>query len=70
MKKFIAIEGSTIWDVCLNTYGTLDLIVKLMTDNNFPGVNEYPKAGQVFLYDESLVVGVGNTKQDIKYATS
>lgn len=55
MKTFIAVEGSTIYDVCLNTYGTLNRLVKLMDDNNYPGVDTYPYVGQVFLYDENLV---------------
>ena len=55
MKKFIAVDNSTIYDVCLNTYGTLNLLAKLMHDNNHEGVNTYPIAGQIFLYDENLV---------------
>jgi hypothetical protein len=55
MKEFIAISNSTIYDVCLNTYGTLNLLGKLMSDNDFPGVDAYPINGQVFLYDDNLV---------------
>jgi hypothetical protein len=55
MQQFKAAQNSTIFDVCLNTYGTLNLLVKLMKDNNFPGVDTYPAAGQIFLYDETLV---------------
>ncbi len=55
MKQFIAIEGSTIYDVCLNTYGTLNRLVKLMDDNSFDGVDTVVQAGQIFLYDETLV---------------
>jgi hypothetical protein len=55
MKQFTAISNSTIYDVCLNTYGTLNLLVKLMDDNSFPGVDTYPQHGQVFVYDDSLV---------------
>jgi len=55
MKQFIAVANSTVYDVCLNTYGTLNLIAKLMDDSNHPGVNTNPTVGQVFLYDENLV---------------
>lgn len=55
IKEFIAVDGSTVYDVCLNTYGTLNLLAKLMLDSGHDGVNTYPVAGQVFLYDESLV---------------
>jgi hypothetical protein len=55
MKQFVAVANSTIYDVCLNTYGTLNLLAKLMDDSNHQGVNTNPIVGQVFLYDENLV---------------
>lgn len=55
MTKFIAVSNSTIYDVCLNTYGSLNYLAKLMNDNNFEGVNTYPENGQEFLFDETLV---------------
>lgn len=55
MKTFTAISNSTIYDVCLNTYGTLDYLVKLMVDNNHAGVDVFPINGQIFVYDETLV---------------
>lgn len=70
MKQFIAVDMCTIYDVCLNTYGTLDYLVKLMVDNNFLGVNSYPVAGQVFTYDSTLVYGLAQQQNNtIKYAT-
>lgn len=69
MQQFNAISNSTIYDVCLNTYGTLDYLVKLMTDNNFGGVNNYPTNGQQFLFDETLVVDKSGKDLTIKYAT-
>lgn len=68
MQVFKAVENSTIYDVCLNTYGTLNLLVKLMVDNSFVGVNYYPTAGQEFTFDETLVANQA-TAQNIKYAT-
>jgi len=73
MTSFFAVDGSTIWDVCLNTYGTLNLLGKLMDDNNYPGVETYPKAGQEFLFDETLVSNQQTFKRTAlsgeKYAT-
>lgn len=73
MTTFVAVDNSTIYDVCLNTYGSLDFLVKLMTDNDFDGVETRPIAGQEFLFDEKLVVNqlvyFSNTKNGIKYAT-
>lgn len=71
MTEFKAVEGSSIWDVCLNTYGTLNYIVKLMVDNRHPGVNFYPVNGTAFLYDETLVYNLSAQKSNtVKYATS
>lgn len=69
MKVFTAISNSTIYDVCLNTYGTLNFLIKLMTDNNFAGVDEYPYNGQQFIFDETLVANQAVKQVDIKYAT-
>jgi hypothetical protein len=80
MTTFTAISNSTIFDVCLNTYGTLDHLVKLMDDNGHEGVDTYPVNGQQFTYDETLVnnisvnnvgspAGVSGTLSPIKYAT-
>ena len=30
MTEFAAVDNSNIYDVCLNTYGSLDMLVKLM----------------------------------------
>ena len=70
IREFKAVDMSTIYDVCLNTYGNLDYLVKLMTDNNFDGVNSFPIAGQIFVYDDTLVYGLAQQKNNtIKYAT-
>jgi hypothetical protein len=55
MSEFIAVANSTIYDVCLNTYGTLNHLGKLMDDNDFSGVMDVVAAGDVFLFDENLV---------------
>lgn len=69
MLQFKAVENSSIWDVCLNTYGTFNYLVKLMVDNNHAGVNVYPVAGQIYNYDETLVDNNDGRVKDIKYAT-
>jgi hypothetical protein len=55
MTTFIAIDNSTIYDVCLNTYGTLNRLAKLMDDNSWASVDQYPTAGQEIIFDETLV---------------
>lgn len=66
MTTFIAGEGSTILDVCLNTYGTLDYLVKLMVDNNHPSVNDRPVKGTAYVFDETLV-SVTNKNTNLNY---
>lgn len=55
MTTFTAIANSTIYDVCLNTYGTLNKLAKLMDDNDWDGVDTDPVQGDEFLFDETLV---------------
>ena len=69
MQIFTAVSNCTIYDVCLNTYGTLDLLTKLMSDNNFGSVNNYPANGQQFKFDETLVANQAVQQLNIKYAT-
>lgn len=55
MLQYKAIEGQSIWDIVLNTYGSFDYIVKLLTDNNLANANVVPYSGQIFIWDETLV---------------
>lgn len=81
MKEFIAISNSTIYDVCLNTYGALDYLIKLMVDNNISDININPINGQIFMYDDTLVNKISNVNNNsnliinsnlaqLKYTTS
>lgn len=62
-----------MYDVCLNTYGTLDLTYKLLTDNQVTSIEYTAQTGDVFVYDDTLTVnpGVSRTKtiSDVRYAT-
>ena len=56
LKNYSAVYGQSIFDVCLNTYGSLDNLVKLLRDSGTAGINDVPASGQVYVYDDSLVV--------------
>jgi hypothetical protein len=57
LKNYNAINGQSIFDVCLNTYGTLDLLIKQLVDSGAgQGIDDVPVSGQVYVYDDSLVV--------------
>lgn len=55
MSTFTAINNSTIFDVCLNTYGTLNKLAQLMDDNDWEGVSTYPAQGDEFTFDNTQV---------------
>lgn len=74
MRTYYAINGQSLADVCMNTYGSMDFFYKLLTDNNIPDANILPSTGLPFSWDETLVVdfvvGQTLTKNNIKYATA
>jgi hypothetical protein len=55
MKTFNAQDGQSVLDVVLNTYGTMDKLVKLMQDNAIPGVLSKPVTAQKFLFDDTQI---------------
>jgi hypothetical protein len=59
MTIYKAISGQSIIDVCLNTYGSIDYLYKLMQDNNVASVNTNVYGGQKFTWDDSLVIDQG-----------
>lgn len=75
LKSYNAITGQSIYDVCLNTYGTLDLLVKLLVDSGGGnGVDDIPASRQAYIYDDALVVdqsiNQAYTLSGIIYATA
>ncbi|HWB93508.1 MAG TPA: hypothetical protein VG605_16725 [Puia sp.] len=73
LQKFEAVSGQSVYDVCLNCYGSLDLLYKLIQDNGLDSVNVSPHSRQVFIYDDALVIDQGVNQQFTqagkKYAT-
>lgn len=59
IKQYSAVYGQSLLDVCLQVYGTLDLLVKLCLDSGVSSVNDTPKSQQVFVYDDQLTVRQG-----------
>lgn len=75
LKNYKAINGQSIFDVCLNTYGSLDLLVKQLVDSGTgQGVNDTPASGQIYVYDDALVVDQAVNQAylltNIRYATA
>ena len=53
--QYQAINGQSIYDICLMTYGTFDLLGKLVTDN-LVSIDDTIVSGQQFTWDEMLSV--------------
>lgn len=71
-SEYRCINGQSYSDVILNTYGTMDLYVKGLSDNNGEP-NALPVSGQIFKWDNTLVNNETTTvlinKKSVKYAT-
>lgn len=56
MSTFSAVNGQSLFDVCCNTYGSLDYLYKLLQDNSVANIDESVNTAQKFSYDNTLVV--------------
>jgi len=74
MQTCTAVEGQSLYDVCLNTYGSLDFLLKMLQDSGVSDINQSPHSGQVFSFDPQLVVDQGINRQltvtNTRYATA
>lgn len=74
IQNYRSLEGQSIYDVCLMTYGTLDLLYQLIKDNNYTNVNFVPAAGTVFTWEDTLVIDekvfITNQTLGVSYSTS
>lgn len=68
IQSVTSVNQQTMYDLCLMTYGTLDLIVKFCNDNGVGDINYVPPAPQVFVYDTDLVTD--QKTNNYLYATS
>lgn len=59
IQTYQAIHGQSLYDICLQTYGDLGLLTKLLSDNGIDSLNVIPYSRQPFLWDDSLVADQG-----------
>lgn len=64
MLVFNSMNGMSIWDVCLQTYGSFDYMVKLLTDNNITDIDTVPLSGQSFVWDETISTGASQISKN------
>jgi len=59
-EDFIVAEfGQSIYDICLMTYGNIELIYKLIQDNNIVSLNNTDLSGKKFIFTPSLTIDKG-----------
>jgi len=69
---YSTLSNQSIFDVCLMTNGTLDLLSKIVS-GNLTSINEPIRLNNKINWDESLTIGVVNKtveKQNVVMATS
>ncbi|HVX01015.1 MAG TPA: hypothetical protein VHA52_11345 [Candidatus Babeliaceae bacterium] len=69
MNNYYATMGQSLYDICLNTYGSLDYLLKLMLDNSITTLSHMPGPDQQFVYDTTLVANQQITQLNYVYAT-
>jgi hypothetical protein len=55
LQSFKAVQRQSLIDVVLNTYGSINLMSKLILDNSITDFNGTTATGDLFAYDDSLV---------------
>ncbi len=55
MLVYKSVSNQNIYDVCLSTYGSINYINKLMSENGILSINDVIPVGREFLWDEALV---------------
>lgn len=61
-----SVLGQSIYDVCLQVYGSLDRLIKLCTDNAITNLDSFP-VSKIFFYDTDLITNSNAT--GTQYAT-
>ena len=54
MLQTKSVYGQSIFDICLQTYGSFDYLRKLLDDNGIENIDQVPASGQVFNWDETI----------------
>jgi hypothetical protein len=74
VSVYIARFGQSIFDVCLQTYGSLDYLYKLIRENDIDNINQTDLKGRAFTFDSSLIEDISlfnqNEDENIRYVTS
>lgn len=71
--RYFCLTGQSVYDVCLQLYGTLDELVNLMYQNNFGGLSDTNIQGRQVIFEivkrQDSLLGKYNSQNNINYAT-
>ena len=71
--RYFCMTGQSVYDVCLQLYGTLDELVNLMRQNNFGGLSDTQIQGRQVIFElvkrQDSLLGKYNLQNNINYAT-
>ena len=73
MRNYVSKPGQSLNDICVQIYGSLDFLFKLMQDNKIKVVDSVIESGTIFIFDSSLITRPSlfnsNKTNNIIYAT-
>lgn len=69
VKKYYSQNGQSLMDICLQLYGSPDLMNKLLSDNNISVRDKLPAPNTVFLYDTDYVTDLQLLNKGLTYST-
>jgi hypothetical protein len=71
--RYFCQTGQSVYDVCLQLYGTLDELLNLIVQNNFSGLNDTQIQGRQVIFElvkrQDSLLGKYNSQNNINYAT-
>jgi len=71
--RYFCQTGQSVYDVCLQLYGTLDELMNLIVQNNFSGLNDSQIQGRQVIFElvkrQDSLLGKYNFQNNVNYAT-
>ena len=71
--RYFCQTGQSVYDVCLQLYGTLDELMNLIVQNNFSGLNDNQIQGRQVIFEiikrQDSLLGKYNFQNNVNYAT-
>ena len=71
--RYFCLTGQSVYDVCLQLYGTLDELMNLIVQNNFSGLNDSQIQGRQVIFElikrQDSLLGKYNFQNNVNYAT-